>query len=73
LFIDDEPNKALQNPKWNDLFFEPLRGHELSKNKVQWLDLASQLWSRLKGFPFAKIVYAHFAIIMQFLKLLFSF
>jgi hypothetical protein len=27
----------------------------------------------LKGFPFAKIVYAHFAIIMQFLKLLFSF
>jgi hypothetical protein len=34
LFIDDEPSKALQNPKWSGLFLEPFRGHELSKNKV---------------------------------------
>jgi hypothetical protein len=66
LFIDDEPNKALQNPKWSELFLEPFKGHELSKNKVQWLDLASRFWPMLKGLPFAKTVYAHFVIIMQF-------
>jgi hypothetical protein len=33
LFIDDEPNKALQNPKWNGLFLEPFKGHELSKKR----------------------------------------
>jgi hypothetical protein len=43
LFIDDEPSKAFQNPKWSRFFLEPLRGRELSKNKVQWLDLASWL------------------------------
>jgi hypothetical protein len=65
LLIDDELSKALQNPKWNELFLEPFKGCELSKNKVQiWLDLASQLWSVLKGLPFAKIVYAHFVGIM---------
>jgi hypothetical protein len=37
---------------------EPFRGCELSINKVQWLDLTSQLWSTLKGFPFAKMVYS---------------
>jgi hypothetical protein len=58
LFIDDELGKALQNPKWNGLFFEPLRGRELSKNKVQSLDLASWLWSTLKGLPFIKKVYS---------------
>jgi hypothetical protein len=26
MFIDDEPSKALQNPKWNGLFLEPFRG-----------------------------------------------
>jgi hypothetical protein len=64
LFIDDEPNKALQNPKWNGLFLEPFRGRELSKNKVQWLDLASWLCLMLKGLPFAKTIYAHFVTIM---------
>ncbi len=64
LHSDDGPNKALQNPKWNDLFLEPFKGHELSKNKVQWLDLPSQLWLALKGLPFAKIVYHHFVVIM---------
>jgi hypothetical protein len=68
LFIDAEPSKALQNPKWSRLFLEPLRGHELSNNKVQWLDLASHLWLPLKGLPCAKMVYAHFIVIMQFLR-----
>jgi hypothetical protein len=35
---------TLRNPKWSELFLEPFRGCELSKNKVQ-------------GLPFAKIVY----------------
>jgi hypothetical protein len=73
VFIDDEPSKALQNPKWNGLFLEPFIGRELSKNKVQWLDLASCLWPTLKGLPHAKIIYAHFTIIMQFSRLPFSF
>jgi len=34
LLIDDEPNKAFPNPKWNRHFFEPFKGCELSKNKV---------------------------------------
>jgi hypothetical protein len=51
LLIDDEPNKAFQNPKWSGLFLEPFRGRELSKNKVQWLDLASWLCPMLKVFP----------------------
>jgi hypothetical protein len=64
LFIDDEPSKAFRNPKWSGLFLEPFRGCELSKNKVQWLDLAFRLWSALKGLHFAKTVYTHFAFIM---------
>jgi hypothetical protein len=72
MFIDDEPSKALQNPRWSKLFLEPFRGCELSKNKVQWLDLASQLWLILKGLPLAKMVYAHFIIIMQISRLPFS-
>jgi hypothetical protein len=39
----DEPSKAIQNPKWNGFFFESFKRCELSKNKVQWLDLASFL------------------------------
>jgi hypothetical protein len=57
------------NPKWNGLFLEPFRGHELSKNKMQWLNLASWLSPTLKGLPFAKTIYTHFIIIMQFSKL----
>jgi hypothetical protein len=34
LFIDDELSKAFQNPKWSELFLEPFKGHELSKNNV---------------------------------------
>jgi hypothetical protein len=51
-------------PKWSGLFLEPFKGHELSKNKVQQLDLACWLWPTLKGLPHAKMVYAHFTIIM---------
>jgi len=50
--------------KWSGVFLEPFKGHELSKNKVQWLDLACRLWPTLKGLPHAKMVYAHFIIIM---------
>jgi hypothetical protein len=63
MFIDDEPSKALQNPKWSGLFLKPFRGRELSKNKVQWLDLASWLWLMLKGLPLAKMVYTHFTLL----------
>jgi hypothetical protein len=66
LLIDDELSKAFWNPKWSGLFLESFRGHELSKNKVQWLDLTSQLWSTLKGLPLAKMVYTHFTVLMQF-------
>jgi hypothetical protein len=64
LVINHEPSKALWNPKWNWLFLEPFKGCELSKNKVEWLDLTSQLWSTLKGLPFVKTVYTHLTIIM---------
>ncbi len=64
LLIDDELRKAFRNPKWSGLFFEPFKGCELSKNKVQWLDLASWLRLALKVLPLANIVYAHYAIIM---------
>jgi hypothetical protein len=66
LFINDEPSKALQNPKWSGLFLESFRGRELSKNKVPWLDLSFWLWLALKGLPFAQTIYTHFVVIMQF-------
>jgi hypothetical protein len=28
LFIDDEPSKAFQNPKWSGFFLEPFERHE---------------------------------------------
>jgi len=36
LLIDDEPNHALQNPKWNGLFLKYFMGHVMSKKTVQW-------------------------------------
>jgi hypothetical protein len=71
LFIDDGPSMALWNLKWSGLFLEPFKGCDLFKNKVQWSNLASWLWPVLKGLPVAKIVYAHFTVIMQFSRLLF--
>jgi hypothetical protein len=40
--INDEPTKLLWNLKWSG-FFLIIKGTNVSKNKVQWLDLASQL------------------------------
>jgi hypothetical protein len=71
LFIGDEFSKAFQNA--SRLSFEPFRGRELSKNKVQWLDLTSWLWSALKALPFANIIYGHFVVLMQILKPPFNF
>jgi hypothetical protein len=33
LFIDDEPSKTLQNPKWSGLFLESFRGCEFPKKR----------------------------------------
>jgi hypothetical protein len=59
LFIDDEPSKAFQNFKCNSLF---ARGHKLSKNKVEWLDLASHLWPTLVGLLLARTIGVHYEI-----------
>jgi hypothetical protein len=61
MLIDDEPNKILQNSKSNGFFFwESFRRHKLSKNKVKWLDLTSQLWLMLIGLSFASTIQIHF-------------
>jgi len=65
MFIDDEPNKALQNFKCSNPFLESFRGEKLSKNKVQRLDLASCLWSTLIGLPLVEIIGVHCEIIVQ--------
>jgi hypothetical protein len=54
LLIDDEPNKAFWNPKWNGFFLESFKGQMLSKNKVQWLDLTSHLCLPLLELLFGK-------------------
>jgi hypothetical protein len=69
LFIDDEPSKAFQNSKYNSLF---VRGHKLSMNKVQWLDLASHLWPTLVGLLLAKTIGVHYEI-NQIFKALIDF
>jgi hypothetical protein len=56
LQIDNEPSEAFRNMKWSGFFLESFRGQILSKNKVQWLDLASHLWLPLVELPLAKIV-----------------
>jgi hypothetical protein len=68
LFIDDEPSKALWNSKWNGLFLESFKGQMLSKNKVQWLDLASHLWPPLVGLPLAKMVQVHNDFMVKYSK-----
>jgi hypothetical protein len=62
LFIDDEPSKAVQNPKCNGLFVESFKGHKMSKNKVQWLDLTSHLWPALVGLLMARTIGVHYEI-----------
>jgi len=56
LLINDEPTKAFQNLKWSGFFLKSFRGQMLSKNKVQWLDLASCLWPLLLELPIAKTI-----------------
>jgi hypothetical protein len=54
LFIDDEPNKALQNPKWSILFFEPFKGCELSKNQGAMFRPCISIVANIKRFAFCK-------------------
>jgi hypothetical protein len=68
LLIDDEPSKVLQNPKWSGLFLESFKGQMLSKNKVQWLDLASCLWPPLFELPLAKRVCVHYDYMVKYSK-----
>jgi hypothetical protein len=66
LLIDNEPSKVFQNLKWNGFFLESFKGQMLSKKKVQWLDLASHLWSTLVELPFAKIVQVHYDYMVKY-------
>jgi hypothetical protein len=69
LLIDDEPNKAIKNSKCNGFFLESLRGQMLSKNKVQWLDLASHLWPPLVGSLLAKTIQVYYDFMVKYSKL----
>ncbi len=69
LFIDDELHKMLQNSKWNCLFLESFNGQILSKNKVQWLDLASHLWPPLVGLILATTIQVHYDFMVKYYKL----
>jgi hypothetical protein len=64
--IDDEPNKVIRNSKWSGLFLESFRGQILSKNKVQWLDLASCLWPPLVGLLLTKMVQVHYDFMVKY-------
>jgi hypothetical protein len=68
LLIDDEPSKTLWNAKWSGLFLEFFRGEILSKNKVQLLDLAFQLWPTLIKLPFARMVRDHYNFMLKYYK-----
>jgi hypothetical protein len=41
----------------------------LSKNKVQWLDLAFRLWPPLVGLLLAKMVQVHYDFMVKYFKL----
>ncbi len=68
LFINHEPNKAFQSSKYSDLFIESSRSHKLSKNKVQWLDLASCLWPTLVRLPLLRIINVHYEFMIKYSK-----
>jgi hypothetical protein len=61
-----EQNSLKFQEQW--FFFKSFRGHKLSKNKMQWLDLVLRLWQALIGLPFASIVQMHFQTIIKFSK-----
>jgi len=68
LFIDNEPSKVLQNSKCSGLYVEFSKGHQLSKNKVQWLDLTSYLWLVLVGLPMVRTIGVHYEITIKYSK-----
>jgi hypothetical protein len=68
LLIDNEPIKALQNPKSSNFFIKSFKGQKLSKKKVQWLDLTSHLWPMLVRLPLARIINVHYEIIVKYSK-----
>ncbi len=49
-------------------FLESFRGHMLSKNKVQWLDLTSRLCSLLLKLLLAKSICVHYDCMVKYLK-----
>jgi hypothetical protein len=65
--INDEPTKLLWNLKWSG-FFLIIKGTNVSKNKVQWLDLASQLWPMLLEFPLIKTIWIHYDRMVKYSK-----
>jgi hypothetical protein len=66
LLINDEPSRALWNPKWSGFFLH--KKGEL-KNKMQWLDLTSHLWSLLVELPRAKTIQVHYEFMVKYFKL----
>jgi hypothetical protein len=68
LFIDNELNKTFQSSHCSGIFIESFKGQNLSKNKVQWLDLAFRLWQTLIGLPLASIINIHYEIIIKYFR-----
>jgi hypothetical protein len=66
LLINDEPTKTFRNSKWSGLFLESFNGQMLSKNKVQWLDLASCLWPLVLKLPVAKTIQVHYDVMVKY-------
>jgi hypothetical protein len=72
VIVDNESNKAFWNPKWTSLFLESFRGQTLSKNNVQWLDLAFHLWPPFLELPLAKTIQIHYDCMVEYFKLCLS-
>jgi hypothetical protein len=68
LLINDEPSKALWNPKWNGFKKKSFRGQMLSKNKVQWLDLTSHLCMSLFELLLAETIHIHDDCMIKYFK-----
>jgi hypothetical protein len=63
LMIDDEPNKAF----WI-FFLESFKRQNLSKTKVQWLDLTFCLWPLLIELSFVNNVWGHYEVMVKYYK-----
>jgi hypothetical protein len=68
LFTNNEFNETFQNSHCSGIFIESFKGQNLSKNKVQWLDLAFHLWQTLIGLPLASIINIHYEIVIKYFK-----